>query len=168
MISLPYVKARLAALISARSELDGIKVLYAIAENASELEGDRDTVDGVVMFVDSLEEIAGDITRESSCGWVEQYDLPVHVQFRSISGDLSFEEIEQHRRRAQAAVLAVLQDPTLGLASNPDPDGYVASLEVRPSTVTSGTSYPTSEKGAPVKVSWSDLALEVRAEMNPQ
>lgn len=136
MISLPYVKTRLTALLEARTELDGVKILGRMVD----VESDWDAGAGweaFAKFGDATEAgIDGDLTKTESCGnlgsgWQEEYDLPLLFQVSTV-GDADHTDLERVRSKASAACMAVCIEPTLGRVANPDPDGYVTDLWVRP------------------------------------
>lgn len=136
MISLPYVKGRLTGLLEARTELDGVQLLGRMVE----AETDWDSGAGweaFAKFGDATEAgVDGDLTKVESCGnlgsgWVEEYELPLIFQLSTL-GDAEHGDLERIRSRASAACMAVCNEPTLGRVANPDPDGYVTDLWVRP------------------------------------
>jgi hypothetical protein len=168
MISLPYVKTRLKALLDARTELTGlgVAVLYGPSTKQEDLRGTGATYDAQVTFGDNLGTETADIVREESCGWVEEYDLTVHIQIGGRQGTQDFAAIETVRRQVAAAVIAVTQEPTLGRQANPDPLGYVTDLRVSPSSSTAATFLLQSEAGGITAGTVCDIAVEVRAHIN--
>jgi hypothetical protein len=171
MISLPHVKTRLCALLAASTGFDGIPILGGPIEADTGL-GDFGPWEAFAKFSDATESgVDADIEKTEMCadpdrGWVETYDLVLFIQATAV-GDIEHADLEVVRAAAGVSCAAACSDPTLGLAANPDPNGWVTSLEVYPAgweEVVSGVSATEGYDLAPIVA--GGFVFSVRAELD--
>lgn len=134
MISLPWVKNRVIALLGAEAVYDSVSVLYGMPEKDKDLSGSSplyrqsfgfDNPEGLYR----VDEMCGPDRQE----YFEGYDLDAVIQVIGRSRDATAAVVEARLALLQWTFLQTLQDATLGLGGNPNPmisDLYIEATDV--------------------------------------